>query len=95
MAAGIIVVAGVGAHACAHAARVAEGDASQDGGVGEGAVVIVVVELIRLGIVGYEEVHPAVVIIVQHRYAQGFAGWIVQSGALGDVFKGAVAFVVE
>src|SRR5580704_19138270 len=60
-----VEVGRVCAHAGPHSARVAEGDSDVHANVGEGAVVIVVVELVGLGVIRNEEVHPTVVVIVE------------------------------
>ena len=92
--AGAVEVGGIRAHAGAHSAGVAEGHADGHAYVGERAVVIVVVELVGLGVVRDEEIHPAVVVVVQQRDAKRFAGGIKQAGSLRYVFKDSVALVV-
>ena len=63
--------------------------------VGEGAVAVVVVELVgRAEVVGHVEIGPAVVVVVPPRggMTAGFAG---DAGAVGHVREGAVAVVVK
>ena len=56
---------------------------------------IVVVELVRLGVVGHEKIHPAIVVVVQHRNAERLAGGIVEAGAPGHILERSIALVVE
>ena len=63
----VVEVGGVGAHAGARGAGFAVSHAGGDANVGEGSVVIVVIELVGLGVVGDKQVKPAVVVIVQQR----------------------------
>src|SRR6185369_8157092 len=93
--AGAVVVRGVDAHTSARRARLAERDACDHGVVSKRAVVIVAIELVWLGVVGDEEIHPAVVVVIEQSYAQRFAGGIVYTGFCSDVFKRAVAAIVE
>jgi len=91
---GIVEVGGVHAHASAYSAGFAEGHANGYADVGEGAVVIVVVKLVGLGVVGDEEIDPAVVVEVEERDAQRFTGGIGETRFFGDVLKNSVALVV-
>ncbi len=72
---------------------VAEGDAGLLGYVGEGAVVVVVVEPI-LAEVGDIDVGPAVVVVVSDGHAEAPA-IVADAGFLGHVGEGAVVIIVE
>ncbi len=72
---------------------VAERDAGFFGDVGEGAVVVVVVEAV-LAEVGDVDVGPAVVVVVGDGYAEAPAV-VGDAGFGGDVGEGAVVIVVE
>lgn len=85
----------VDAHAGAGLAVLREGDAEADGGLGECVVAVVAVELVGLGVVGDEEVEPAVVVEVDDGGAEGFGGRIEEAAGGGGVFKGAVAAIAE
>ena len=64
--AGVVEIGGVHAHSGAGFAFGAEGDAGFDGDVFERAVALIAIELVGLGVVGYEKVGPAVAIVVEH-----------------------------
>ena len=93
--AGVVVVGRVGAHPGAYGARFAVRYASSNGDIRKGAVVIVVVKLVGLGVVGHEKVQPAIVVVVEQGHTQRFAGGIVEAGAPGYVFKSSVAPIVK
>src|SRR5260221_617224 len=76
--AGVIVIGGVNAHAGAGYAVFAEGDSGDDGFFGEGAVAIVAIELVGLGVVGEEKIGPAVVVVID----EGDAG----AYGFGEIF---------
>src|ERR1700676_1491326 len=63
-AAAVVVIAPIDAHVAEFQAVATEGYAGKHAHVGEGAVVIVVVEIVGDGIVGDEEIGPTVVVIV-------------------------------
>ena len=92
---GALEVTGVDAHAGACAAVFTEGHAQRHGRFGERAVAVVAIELVRLRVVGNEQVGPAVGIHVEHRHAERFRRR-VEDAALGrDIFKRAIALVAE
>ena len=89
-------VGGGGAHAGLLAAVLVEGDAGVGADVGEGAVVVVAVEDGGGGVAGDVEVGPAVVVVIQGGDGEAVvAGGFLDAGGFGDVFKVAVAEVVE
>ena len=53
------------------------------------------VQLVRLGVVGHEQVRPAVVVIVEHGDSERFRAGVEDAGVRRDVFERAVAAVVE
>ena len=60
-----VVVGGVGAHSGAGYAVFAEGDAGGDAALFEGSVFLIEVELVRLRVVGDQEVGPAVGVVIE------------------------------
>ena len=50
--------------------------------LGERAVPVVAIELVGLGVVGDEEVGPAVAVVVEHGDAERLAGGIADAGLL-------------
>src|SRR3984885_8203117 len=92
---GFVIVRRVGTHARASRARFAVGKAGGNSYIGESAVVIIVVELVRLGIVWDEEIEPSVVVVVEQRDAERFAGRIIETCLLRYVLESPIAFVVE
>ena len=91
--AGAVVVGGVDAHAGARHARFVERHACSDGDVGEGAVLLVLVEAVRLRVVGDEQVEPAVAVVIEERDAERLRGRVVETGFLRRVLELAAAGV--
>ena len=91
--AGAVVVGGVDAHAGARDARFVERHARGDGDVGEGAVLLVLVEPVRLGVVGDEQIEPAVAVVIEQRDAERLRGRVVETGLLRRVLEPAIAEV--
>ena len=73
----------------------AECDAGADGDVLERAVAVVAVQPVRLGVVGDEQVHPAVAVEVEHRHAESLRRRVEDAGLARDVLERAVAAVVK
>src|SRR6185369_12348929 len=90
-----VVVGGVHAHAGARRASLAEGDARDHGVVSKRPVVVVAIKLVWLSVVGDEEIHPAVVVVIEQSDAERLARRIVDAGLGGDVFERAVAAIVK
>ena len=55
------------------------------------AVSQVAIQLVGLGVVGDEQIGPAVAIIVEDGDAERFAGGVAQAGLLGYIFEFAAA----
>ena len=91
--AGAVVVGGVDAHAGARDARFVERDARGDADVGERAVLLVLVEPVRLRVVGDEQVEPAVAVVIEQRDAERLRGRVVETRLLRHVLERAVAGV--
>src|SRR5258705_13146027 len=89
-----VIVAGIYAHARARCACFAKGHAGGHRLICKSTVAVVLVELIWLSVVGNEEIHPTVAVVVEQCDPERFAGGIVESSALCDVFKSAVTPVV-
>jgi hypothetical protein len=67
---GVLVIGHIYAHAGASFSVVAERDSGFDGHVSKGAIVIVPVEFVGLGIVGDKQIRPAVLVVIQHGDSQ-------------------------
>src|ERR1035438_7733627 len=90
-----VIVGNRRAHAGLLAAIFVEGCARSHGHVGEGAVVVVVVENAGRAVAGNEDVGPAVLVEIDCGYAEGVvAVGVIDVGLGGDVFKRAIAAVV-
>ena len=83
----------VDAHPGAGPAFLAERDAGLEAQLGEGAVAVVAIELVRLRVVGDEDVGPAVLVVVEQRHAERLRRHVEEAGLGGDVVEGAVALV--
>src|SRR6266404_2818352 len=93
--AAMVVIAPVNAHVAQFHAFAAEGYAAEHSHVGERSVVIVVIEIVGDGVVGNEEIGPAVVVIVDPHDAEAVvADVIMDAGLHGDFFKGSVTSIV-
>src|SRR5271166_1718927 len=93
--AGVVEIGDVNAHSRARFSFAAESEPGLDGGIFEGAIALVAIELIRLRVVGDKEVGPAVVIFVEQCHAERFRTAVEDSATGGDVFECAVAAIVE
>jgi hypothetical protein len=89
-----VVVGGVDPHRRARHAGLAERHARRHPDLAEGAVAVVVEELVRLRVVGHEEVGPAVAVVVQHRHAERLRRRLMDPGRLRHVLERAVAAVL-
>src|ERR1700730_16303139 len=92
--AGVVIVSVIDSHARPGSAGVAVGYSGLYADIREGAVVVVAVELVGLGVVGYQQIEPGVVVVIHQRYAQGLAGRIEETCSLGSVFESAISPVV-
>ena len=92
---GAVEVAGVDAHAGARLAFGAERQPGFDGDVLERAVAQVAIELVRLRVVGDEQIGPAVLVVVEHRDAQRLRARVEDAARRRDVFERAVAAIAE
>ena len=93
--AGAVVVGRVHAHAGARDAGLVEGDAGGDADVGERAVLLVLVEAVRLRVVGHEQIEPAVAVVIEQRDAERLGRRIEDAGLLRRVLELPVAEVPE
>ena len=87
--------ADIDAHAGARLAVGAERQPGFDGDVLERAVAQVAIELVRLRVVGDEQIGPAVLVVVEHRDAERFRAGVEDAARRRDVFEGAVAAVAK
>src|SRR5258708_4514099 len=93
--AGVVEIGAIDAHAGAGFAFIAEGEAHFDGDILEFAVAEIAIKLVGLGVVGDEEIRPAVLIEIEHGDAEGFGAGVEDAAGGGDVFEGAVTAIVE
>src|SRR5260370_16988784 len=56
---------------------------------------LVAIELVGLGVVGYEQIGPPIVVVVEQRDSQRLGTTVEDSACRGDVFKRAVPFFVK
>ena len=90
-----VVVARVHAHAGLGAAVPAERDPAEQAHAFEAAIAAVVVQEVRVRVVGDVEVRPPVVVVVGRHHAQSPGrGRILQAASIGDLCEGAVAPVL-
>src|SRR5204862_5889353 len=92
--AGVIVIRGVHTHARAGYAVFAESDSGDDGFFGEGAVAIVAIKFVGLGVIREQKIGPAVIVEIEDCHTESFRCGITETGFLRDVFKRAVAAIV-
>jgi hypothetical protein len=87
---GAVEVRGIHAHPGARHAGLGERHARRHADVLEAPVAEVLVELVRLRVVGHEHVHPAVAVEVQLREPERLRARVLQAGLLRDVLEGSV-----
>ena len=96
VAAVVVVIADRHAHVGLLAARLVEGGPRRVADVLERTVALVAIEVVRRGVVGDEQVEPAVVVEVEERHPEAVeAGGVGHAGPRADVGERAVAVVVE
>src|SRR3989440_2356885 len=94
-AAAVVVIAPVYSHVAELHSFAAESYAGNHPHVRKGAVVVVVVEIVGNGIVGDQEVRPAIVVVIDPHDAEAVvADLIMDAGLDGNFLKGAVAAIV-
>ena len=93
--AGIVEVAAIGPHAGAGLSFRAEREPGLDGDVLERAVSQIAIELVRLRVVGDEQIRPAVLIGVDHRHAERLRAGVEHAARRRHVLEGAVAAIAE
>src|SRR5229473_176504 len=94
-AAAMVVIAPVDAHVAELHAFAAEGHAGEHAHVGEAAVVIVVVEIVGNGIVGDEQIGPAIVVVIHPNDSEAVVTDLIVDARLdGNFLEGAVAAIV-
>src|SRR5882672_1009611 len=89
-----INIGGVGSHPRFGLAVFADGDAGLEGHFAEAPVTIVTEEEVRVGVVGDEDILPAVVVEVKSNNAQTAAGMRPDLGSFSNIGEGAVAVVM-
>ena len=93
--AGVVDVGRVDAHAGARPALLAEREPGLQTELGEGAVAVVAIQLVRLRVVGDEHVRPRVEVVVEQRDAERLRGRVEQTRLRRHVLERAVALVAE
>src|SRR5579884_3048871 len=88
-----VVVGCVHAHAAVGLARFIGGHAPNHTGFDKATTALVQVKLIVIGVIGDVDVGPAILIQIEHNYAEALA-WL-QAGLTADVAESAVAVVEE
>src|SRR5262249_33303845 len=88
-------VAHVHPHAGAGFALCAERQASIDSNIFELSICQVAIELVGLRIIGDKEIGPAILIEIEDSNAERFRAAVKNAAVGGDVFKCAVAAIVE
>ena len=94
-AAGVVEVSRVDPHARPRLAIVAERDAGCERDVPEAAVALIAIELVRLCVVGDEDVRPAVLIVIEQRDTERLRAGVEDAAGRGHVLEGAVAAIAE
>src|ERR1051326_362370 len=89
-----VIIGGIGAHGPARHSIFAVGYAGGHAFLMESAVAQIAIELVGLGIVGHEEVGPAIAIEIEHGHAEGLAGGIAEPGALAGFLEASATEVV-
>ena len=92
---GAIEIRGIHAHSGARFSFGAEGDAGFHGDVLECAIALIAIELVGLRVVGYEQIGPAVAIVIEHGDAQRFRAGVKDAALGSDVLKSSIAAIVK
>src|SRR5262249_36783415 len=93
--AGVVEVARINAHPRASLAIGRESDAGVERDVAETPVTKVAIQLVRLRVVGDEQVGPAVAVVVDRDDAERLRAGVEDPASARDVFERAIATVVE
>ena len=93
--AGIIEVRHVDSHARAGFSFAAECQSGLHCGVLECAVVLIAIQLVRLGVIGHEQIRPAIVVVIEQRDSQRFGTAVEDSARRSDIFERAVATIMK
>src|SRR6202453_663437 len=91
---GTIVISGVHAHSGASDSVLAVSDARLHAFFRKCSVSVIYVKLVRLRIVAYQNVRPAVLIRVENCHAQALRGRVVQPGFLSRILERSIATIV-
>ncbi len=91
----VVEIRHVDSHARAGFAFAAESESGFDRCILECAVVLVAIELVGLGVVGHEQIGPAIVVVVEQGDSQRLGTAVEDSARRGDIFERAVAPIVK
>src|SRR5262245_20505455 len=91
---GAVIVGGVDTHSGARYTIFTESDAGRNCLLLEGAITLVQIELVRLRVVGQQDIGPAIIVVVENRDTQALRCGIAKVGLLRGILKLAVSKVV-
>src|SRR5690242_16890702 len=89
-----VVIRRIGAYRAANHPVLSECHARRYGLFRERAVAIITVEFVRLRIVRHEQIGPSIVVVIEHRDAEGLTGGIGYRGLASDIFKAPAAQIM-
>src|SRR5437763_16742503 len=90
----MVIISGIYSHSGARNAILTESDPRLHAFFSDCAIAVGYVELVRLRIVGQQQVRPAVIVVSENRDAKRFRSGIMQAGIVGYVFELAVAEIM-
>src|SRR5579863_8490678 len=90
----MVIIGCRGTHARARDTVFTEANARHYSLLGERSVVIVDVQFVRLRVIAYENVRPAVIVCVENSDSQTLRRRIVEAGFFGDIGKSPIAIIV-
>ncbi len=91
----VVEIGEIHAHVAELHAFATEREAGEHAYVRKGAVVIVVVKVVGNGIIGDEQVRPAIIVVVRPHHTQAvIADFVANASFCGDFFKSAIAAIV-
>src|SRR4029077_18597149 len=92
---GVVEIAYVHAHPGTRLPFRAEGNTSIHRHIFESSIALVAIKLIGLGIVGYQQIWPTILVVVEHGDAQRFGAAVENSTGCSRVLESSVAAVAK